>query len=386
MNTSTHRIISTANFNIFALFFMLTFFSLNFSKAQDCNWGPPTSLNIVNVGTTFASLSWQHPVQGPAPGGYEVSVIRVSNGNKVTYNVNDTAYIVNNLSPGIQYLIEISPICANGLVSPNFISKIVITVVINDLVYPICPEPPSGTVPLGNVAGPVILNANLTTLNVPWVSWIEGTNRQIYYCEVRSVANPSKYVRFLMIRDMGSDTYYFKSKENVNGLKANLQSTSFIRIRDSQQGTIVLGKVTVSYNSLQFQRLSSVDFIVSIDLYSSCSIGSTSLLNSLYNEEANNDQVLEFEPEKFNDKEELININYVQNDYIKIKVENFYFDNLEISIFDLAGKILSINKLNIRKPDDEEILYLADKNLISGIYFIVAISEKQKIIKKIIII
>lgn len=228
MNTSTHRNISTANFNIFALFFMLTVFSFNISFAQDCNWGPPTSLNIVNVGTTFASLTWQHPVQGPAPGGYEISVIRVSNGNKVTYNVNGTSYIVNNLSPDIQYLIEISPICANGLVSPNFISKIIITVVINDLVYPICPMPSTGVEVIGNALEETLLNNNTPSTNLLWLNFTPGTNYQVYFIKIWDNLNPTKSVKFVITRNQYNGFYYYyygSVLDTVHGHQAFLQIT-----------------------------------------------------------------------------------------------------------------------------------------------------------------
>lgn len=391
MNTSTHRNISTANFNIFALFFMLTFFSLNFSKAQDCNWGPPTSLNIVNVGTTFASLSWQHPVQGPAPGGYEVSVIRVSNGNKVTYNVNDTAYIVNNLSPGIQYLIEISPICANGLVSPNFISKIVITVVINDLVYPICPMPPSGSAPLGNVAGPVILNANLTTLNVPWVSWIEGTNRQIYYCEVSSPTNSTKYGRFVIVRDENSTTYYFKSKATSGSWKASLVSNSYIRIRNEYTGNQgLIGRIDVTSNNFTFLRLNTtVDLKIKVDLYSSCNVGSTSALisdNTDFENDLNFQQNIKTTSFSSKDLSDDFNIYY---DYIdKLVVLDPHKINLKnsiISIYNINGNRINFSKLSHQAQSNTYTLDLNDSYIIPGVYIIELISENTRFIKKLIL-
>lgn len=368
MNTSTHRNISTANFNIFALFFMLTVFSFNISFAQDCNWGPPTSLNIVNVGTTFASLTWQHPVQGPAPGGYEISVIRVSNGNKVTYNVNDTAYIVNNLSPGIQYLIEISPICANGLVSPNFISKIVIAVVINDLVYPICPIPDSTAIVFGNIIPETILTGNSSSpsasITLTWPDFSPGTNRQIYYIEVGKVNTEGYKEKFVIVRDQGSSTFYYKHIGGYNQWKSKLTLQQVVKVfKEDNKNVAICGASMSGFTISKTNHISQLK--IKADLSFSCDINNPGPqplieLDNADQVDATNYEFIDVDT-KF--KNFLIT---VKSSYVEI-VSN---DELDLPntvlIYDMSGKLIFAKKYY----QNNEAFNININHFPTGLYFI----------------
>jgi hypothetical protein len=375
MNTSTLRLFTPANFNIFALFFMLTVFSFNITVAQDCNWGQPTSLTIVNVGTTFASLTWQHPVQGPAPGGYEVSVIRVSNGNKVTYNVNDNAYIVNNLSPGIQYLIEIRPICSNGLVSPNFISKIVITVVINDLVYPICPLPDSTEPVVGNLIPETILSGNSTSpsasVTLTWPDFSPGTNRQVYYIEVGKVNTEGYKAKFVVVRDLGSNTFYHKQIGGYDQWLSKLHQFKYVKILNETSNVVCKG-VPSLYQFTISKTSNIAQLKVKVDLMISCNTNNPQPLMVLNNKNlpVSLNAVSQEDESKSDHSEIFINTNLHEIAIFSNSKEKQLND---ILIYDMNGRLILKDRCYI----NNEIMKISIADFISGLYVITVFNDEN---------
>lgn len=364
MNTFTHRLATVTNFKIFVIFFTISAFSFHFSAAQGCNWGAPTNLSIVDVGTESASIAWQFPLAGPAPGGYEVTAVRISNGNKMTYNVNNTSFVVPNLLPGVEYRMELRSICANGVIDPAYIAKNVITVVINDLVYPICPLPDSTVPVVGNLIPETIITSNTSPVTLTWPSFSPGTNRQIFYIEIGKVNTVGYKEKFVIVRDQGSNVFYYKHIGGYDQWKSKLNLHSYVKILD-EHGYAV-GKGQPSIGQLKIYKTSFIDQLkVKVDLRTSCDINNPQPLIGSSSQEPTIFQNAVAQEVGLKSDDSEININSDSHE-ITIFLNNTENKLNDILIYDISGRIIFKDRC-LMNSESKKILI---DDYASGIYVI----------------
>lgn len=261
-----------------------------------CDWEAPQFLQFAEITPTSVSVTWDHPIQGPAPGGYQVKAILTATGDVVhTRKVSALTYTITGLMMGTEYTIEVRSICAGGEVSTRLASGTVITVYVDEIINTDCPETPDSYTPVGSFYSGVLNSGNpidtITTLSFNSIY----EDQHVYYWFVRHSADSSKYSKFIIVREYstGSINIYHFKKKNINSVwMASLDSTDYsIKITPITNSGNIICRLRFMDNKYIVRRLTG-SLIVKADMVCACSVdnsGSNCINSTLFSEVTNDD-------------------------------------------------------------------------------------------------
>ncbi len=251
--------------------------SLSVRNPPLCSWEAPRNMQFSEVTPTTVTVSWDHPEQGIAPGGYQVRVMLTATGQIVhTRKVPGLSYTIPNLLMGTEYTIELRSICTGGEVSDQLTSGGAITVYVDEIINTDCPETSETYTPLGTFYSGTINSSNpwddITAL--PFAA--DGTNNRIYYWYFRNT-NANKYARCIIEMDKpeGYDYHYhYKDIDNNSGWYSFFYDPDK-SVRVSTSGGNLIAIITFLDNKFRVTRHNGANFSLKIDETCVCNSNST---------------------------------------------------------------------------------------------------------------
>ncbi len=355
-----------------------------------CDWEAPRNMLFSEVTPTTVAVSWDHPEQGIAPGGYQVRVILTATGQIVhTRKVPGLSYTIPNLQTGTEYTIELRSICTGGEVSNQLINGNVITVYVDEIINTDCPETSDTYTPLGTFYSGTFNNNNIEDDITALPFAADGTNNRIYYWYFRN-NNSSKFARCIieMDRPDGYDYHYhYKYISNNSGWISYLDDTlKVVKVRTT--GGTIIAEISFSNNEFTVSKKNTVNFALKIDATCICNSNSpnpfclsgTALAddNDTQNKEIETGEVLTDKEQGFDD----IFLIYPNPAGDKLVVNIQKNTNTTISIIDING-----NKRLERKVSELDNIGVTSvsfdvHDLKPGIYIISCVSENSQYYEK----
>lgn len=248
-------------------------------KVPVCEWEAPQNLNATSITPVSVTLSWDIPITGAAPGGYQIKTILDSTGVVVnttkTYGLSKT---ISGLTMGTAYRFEVRSICAGNEVSNRLVSNTIITVYVDEIINTDCPETPDSYTPIGLFCNATLNSSNTSDTLVAFPFTSASEDQQVYFWQFKHPTDPNKFTKFLVIRERPTGIlhmYHFKKKNLNSGWTASLDSTDFsIRITPTNNPNSIIGKMKFIDNKFAILRYSG-SFQVKADIPCSCDISNS---------------------------------------------------------------------------------------------------------------
>lgn len=387
------------------LFFLLFFGGMNMvegrklmeeeRRAPVCEWEAPQNLNATSITPVSVTLSWDIPITGAAPGGYQIKTILDSTGVVVnTTKTSGLSKTISGLTMGTVYRFEVCSICAGNEVSNRLVSNTIITVYVDEIINTDCPETPDNYTPVGSFYNGVINGGNTSDdiIAIPFSS--SQTNNQLYFWYFYAPNNPNiRYTKFIIERDKPVDndfSYHYKHKD-LNGadwdsyLFDNDKSIRLIN-HDGQE----FAKLSFSGDKFLVKRLINTNFSVKVDMTCvcnsntsnpSCQIGTAltevsdgSQFNEVLNE-ANyltesdlNTFSIDFYPNPAN------NVLYFKHPFL-------HKETIQLTILDING--IKLKEITFSPQKEGTHSGSIDiESIVPGIYFILASTSRYSSVSK----
>jgi hypothetical protein len=362
-------------------------------KVPVCEWEAPQNLNATSITPVSVTLSWDIPITGAAPGGYQIKTILDSTGVVVnttkTYGLSKT---ISGLTMGTAYRFEVRSICAGNEVSNRLVSNTIITVYVDEIINTDCPETPDGYTPQGSFYYGVINGGNISddVTSIPFTSISE--NNQLYYWHFYTPNNASKYTKFIIVRErpIGTFNMYHLKKKQIPGASWSSKlevSDQSIRIKNHAGNDIA--KIELDEDVFKLTRIGNSNFNVKADISCICDADSPNpscTINSLLSESIDDNGEFTLEPiVRENSKVDINDFNIYPNPVYDQLVINFSSPlamPFSISVINFNGSVIKTHKYVALKDILTTTFNIDVQDIPDGIYYIIVSSAVSNCINK----
>lgn len=167
------------------------------------------------------------------------------------------------------YTTHVHSICSDGIVSPNYgVASFSMTIIIDLILNVQCEEPTTQDV-AGNHLFAVPVTSNGASAD--WLPFPPNTNRIVYFGKVfKHNYESSNYARFLIVRDLNSDTVHIKLYAPVGKIKVVFTSSKLLVVSNN----LTIGDLRFTPSGYIFSKTpgGSMNYGAKVDYFSSCEV------------------------------------------------------------------------------------------------------------------